>query len=64
MPTEAMSRRKFLRASGMSGTALLLGLYFPSSAKAGKILTGTEAETSAIEMNAWILIDTAGKVTL
>ena len=64
MPTEAMSRRKFLRASGLSGTALLLGFYFPSSAKVGKILTGTEAETSTIEMNAWILIDTAGKVTL
>src|SRR3984893_15317063 len=64
MNTEAISRRKFLRASGLSGTALLLGFYFPASAKVAKILTGTEAETAAIEMNAWILIDKLGKVTL
>jgi isoquinoline 1-oxidoreductase beta subunit len=59
-----LSRRNFLRASGLTGTALLLGFYFPSSAKEGKIVNGTGAETGEIEMNAWIIIDTSGKVTL
>ena len=60
----ALSRRNFLRASGLTGTALLLGFYFPSSAKQGKIVNGNDAETGEIEMNAWIIIDISGKVTL
>jgi len=64
METNAISRRNFLRASGVAGTALFLGFYFPASAKKGKIVTTAGAEGSAIEMNAWIRIDTDGKVTL
>jgi isoquinoline 1-oxidoreductase beta subunit len=64
MNTNTVSRRKFLRSSGLSGAALLLGFYFPATGKVARILTGTEAESDAIEMNAWILIDMAGKVTL
>ncbi|MEO7800743.1 MAG: molybdopterin cofactor-binding domain-containing protein, partial [Ginsengibacter sp.] len=59
-----LSRRSFLRTSGLTGTALLLGFYFPSSAKEGKIVNGSDAETGEVEMNAWIIIDTSGKVTL
>lgn len=59
-----LSRRNFLRASGLTGTALLLGFYFPASAKEGKVVNGTDTETGEIEMNAWIFIDTSGKVTL
>ena len=71
--TNALSRRKFLRTAGLSGTALFLGFYFPASANpafagqdAGQVisekaLNNVEFE---IEMNAWIIIDTSGKVTL
>ncbi len=61
---QSWSRRKFIRTTGIAGTAFFLGFYFPGSAKAGKIVTGTEAELIEVEMNAWILIDTAGKVSI
>ncbi len=64
MITNNVSRRKFLKASGISGTAFLLGFYFPAKAGGVEFLTGDEAETSNIELKAWILINTAGKVTL
>ncbi len=60
----ALSRRKFIRTTSLTSAALFLGFYFPGSAKAGKIITGTEAELIEVEMNAWILIDTSGKVTI
>jgi isoquinoline 1-oxidoreductase subunit beta len=64
--TNALSRRKFLKNGGLTGAALFLGFYFPASAKTGTIisraaLNDVELE---VEMNAWILIDTSGKVTL
>ena len=61
---KTLSRRKFIRASGLTGAALFLGFYFPETAKMGKIITGAAAENSEVEMNAWIIIDTSGKVTL
>ena len=62
----ALSRRKFLRTAGLSGTALFLGFYFPRSAKAGQVISETALNNVEfeIEMNAWIIIDTSGKVTL
>ena len=62
----ALSRRKFLRTAGLSGTALFLGFYFPLSAKAGQVISETALNNVEfeIEMNAWIIIDTSGKVTL
>jgi isoquinoline 1-oxidoreductase subunit beta len=60
----SLSRRKFLRTTSLTGTALFLGFYFPASAKAGRIITGTDLANVEVEMNAWILIDTSGKVTL
>ncbi len=62
----ALSRRKFLKTSGFTGAALFLGFYLPASAKAGTIISETALKNVEfeIEMNAWILIDTSGKVTL
>src|SRR5664279_3255825 len=62
----ALSRRKFLRTAGLSGTALFLGFYFPAAAKAGQVTSETALNNVEfeIEMNAWILIDTSGRVTL
>ena len=62
--TKTISRRKFLKAAGLTGTALFLGFYLPASAKEGKIVNPDDSETGEIEMNAWIIIDTSGKVTL
>ena len=59
-----MSRRNFLRISGMTGTALWLGFYFPASAREATMLNAAEAEATEIEMNAWVRIDTTGKVTI
>jgi isoquinoline 1-oxidoreductase beta subunit len=64
--TNALSRRKFLKTAGLSGTALFLGFYFPLAAKAGQVMSETALKNVEfeIEMNAWIIIDTSGKVTL
>jgi isoquinoline 1-oxidoreductase subunit beta len=62
----ALSRRKFLKTSGFTGAALFLGFYLPASAKAGTIISEAALNNVEfeVEMNAWILIDTSGKVTL
>jgi isoquinoline 1-oxidoreductase beta subunit len=64
--TNALSRRKFLKNGGLTGAALFLGFYFPASAKAGQVISETALNDVEleVEMNAWILIDTSGKVTL
>lgn len=64
MDANNISRRNFLRNASLGGTALFIGFYFPASAKEAKIITGANAENLNIELNAWISIDTAGKVTL
>jgi isoquinoline 1-oxidoreductase subunit beta len=63
---KALSRRKFLRTAGLGGTALFLGFYLPAAAKTGSVISETALKDVEfeIEMNAWIIIDTAGKVTL
>jgi len=58
-----ISRRNFLKVSGLTGTAFCLGLYFPASAKQAKIVNPA-AEATEIELNAWVRIDTSGKVTI
>jgi isoquinoline 1-oxidoreductase subunit beta len=58
-----LSRKQFLKISGLTGTAFCLGFYFPASAKEAKMVTASP-EIKEIEMNAWIRIDTAGKVTI
>jgi len=58
-----LSRRYFLKVSGLTGTALCLGFYFPAGAKQAKIVNAVPDATE-VELNAWIRIDTAGKVTI
>ena len=64
METKAISRRNFIRVSGIAGTALCLGFYFPANAKNGRMISAAGAAKSGVEMNAWIHIDTDGKVTI
>ena len=61
---KTISRRNFLRASGLTGTALSIGFYFPALAKEAKIIHAGDAANEEIEMNAWIHINTSGKVTI
>jgi len=64
MSTNDISRRHFLRAAGLTGTALFVGLYFPANAKEPKVATAGAVGASGIELNAWVHIDTDGKVTI
>ena len=48
----------------MSGAVLALGYYIPAVGKEAEILNRITAENRGIEMNAWISIDTSGKVTI
>lgn len=64
MNTNTINRRKFLSLTGLSGTALLLGLPLSANARQAKVFNGGEAEITDIELNAWIHIDTSGKVTI
>ncbi len=59
-----ITRRNFIKLSGLTGTALTLGLYLPSNAKEAEVITLEAAEAMGIDMNAWISIDTTGKVTI
>jgi isoquinoline 1-oxidoreductase subunit beta len=61
---EMMSRRNFLKISGIAGTGLCLAFYFPALAKEARIANATDKEIENIELNAWIHIDTSGKVTI
>jgi isoquinoline 1-oxidoreductase beta subunit len=64
MGTKNVSRRNFLHSSGLTGTALLLGLYFPANAGKPKIINANDAAKEDIELAAWIIINTSGQVTL
>ncbi len=60
-----LSRRNFIRLSGLSGAALTLGFY--SSAfgqERGELVSVLENGNAGIDLNAWISIDTNGKVTI
>jgi isoquinoline 1-oxidoreductase subunit beta len=68
MIDKPLKRRKFLQLTGLSGTALALGFYFPASSK--EISTGatlyniSSVPPAGIELSAFIIIDTTGKITL
>src|SRR5689334_14626230 len=64
MDRKNISRRKFLHASGLTGTALFLGFYFPSNAKGPKFVNAADDINEDIELNAWVYIDTFGKTTI
>src|ERR1700731_3735901 len=60
-----VSRRNFIRLSGMSGVALTLGFYIPAMGKSnGEIVKEETADMLGIELNAWISIDGSGRVTI
>lgn len=61
---QPLSRRDFLKLGGLTGAALSLGFYFPASGKEMEVLKTETAENLGIDLNAWISIDTSGKVTI
>lgn len=56
------SRRRFLQLAGLGGAALCLGI-FPGISKASVITEGA-ALAENVEMNAWIIINTSGRIKL
>lgn len=48
----------------MTGAVLSLGFYFPANAKEAEIINSETAANTGIDLNAWISIDTSGKVTI
>ncbi|HKZ38534.1 MAG TPA: xanthine dehydrogenase family protein molybdopterin-binding subunit [Chryseolinea sp.] len=59
-----VSRRNFIKLSGMTGAALTLGLYLPAKGEEIQLLKSDVAENLGVELNAWISIDRSGKVTI
>ena len=59
-----VSRRNFIKVSGITGAALTLGLYTPTKGAELEVLKTDMAKNLGVELNAWISIDTAGKVTI
>jgi isoquinoline 1-oxidoreductase beta subunit len=59
-----LSRRNFIKLSGMTGAALSLGLYLPANAKETEVIKLGNVDNLGIDLNAWISIDTSGKVTI
>ncbi|MCS6974694.1 MAG: molybdopterin-dependent oxidoreductase, partial [Cyclobacteriaceae bacterium] len=64
MKTSVLSRREFIRLSGMTGAVLALGYYLPSAGKEAAVLAIDTAEDLGIELNAFIFIDSSGKITI
>jgi len=64
MSTKTISRRNFLRTSSLTGAVLSIGFYFPALAKEAKIINAGKEANEEIELNAWIHINTSGKVTI
>jgi isoquinoline 1-oxidoreductase beta subunit len=65
MKTQNLSRRSFLQASVAAGGGLMLGFHMPV-ALAASTGPGTQSTPTAVgtEINAWIVIDKDGTVTL
>lgn len=60
-----LSRRNFIRLSGMTGAALTLGYYMPALGNGTEeILTKETADTLSLQLTSWISIDKSGKVTI
>ena len=59
-----ITRRNFIKLSGITGAALTVGFYLPASGKEAEVMNLETAESLGIELNAWITIDKAGKVTI
>lgn len=63
METQNFSRRNFIKVGSLTGAALTLGFYFPAKGEEA-ILKKETAENLGIDLNAWISIDSSGKVTI
>jgi isoquinoline 1-oxidoreductase subunit beta len=59
-----VSRRNFIKLSGITGAALTLGFHISASGKDVAIIKIDGKENPGIDLNAWISIDTSGKVTI
>lgn len=60
-----LSRRNFIRISGMTGAALTIGYAMPTLANGvAEIFTVQKASEQGIELTAWVSIDKTGKVTI
>lgn len=59
-----INRRNFIKVSALTGAALSLGFYSSASGKGVELIKATEADSLGVELNAWISIDTSGKVTI
>ncbi len=60
---KSINRRNFLKLSSFTGAALSIGFYFPALAKQASVINLGDVNED-IEMNAWMLINTNGKVTI
>jgi len=60
----SINRRRFLQLSGLSGAALALGFSFPTQGEAAVLQVMEPAKILNLELTPFILIDTAGKITL
>jgi isoquinoline 1-oxidoreductase subunit beta len=59
-----ISRRNFIRITGLTSAALSLGIFSSTSGKEARVINAEMADSLGVEMNAWISIDTTGKVTI
>ena len=59
-----ISRRGFLKAAALGSTALYLGLFNSGTKGGATVINAGNAANQTIELNAWVIIDTSGKVTL
>ncbi len=63
--TKNLSRRNFIKLTGLTGAALTLGFQTSADGKEVQVVNlETASSSSGIDMNAWISIDTSGKVTI
>ncbi len=60
-----VSRRNFLRLSGLTGMALTVGYYLPAAANSKAVIMNLmDSEPAGIPLTAWITIGKDGKVTI
>ena len=59
-----LSRRNFMKFSGMYGAVLAIGYYLPAFATEPTFVNANASENKDIELNSWISIDSLGKVTI
>lgn len=57
------TRRSFLKLTGLGGAALCMGFYLPGDT-VPTLIKPSDLTAADIEMCAWILINTSGKVTI